>query len=485
MNTWKRITLASLSFLAMGLAPVGAALAQVKVTAATPASAYQGTIALEVVVSGSGFDPSAKVQYFVTGTTNPGGITVRNVVFRSSKELVTTIDVTDMAALAFFDIQVTLDSGRKGKGTTLFSVKSRSTSTDTYYSQNLGTLAGDTQSDAWDVNAAGNIVGRSYGSVVKAFYWAGTMHRLPESAAARNTPPYTTAWDVEALGISNGPDEIAVGVEDRSICDSGSGLCSREQYPVFWTGGLSQSPAAIRLDNAPGIAFGINPAGSMAAGAGGGQAGAFWRRDGSSWVRGNIPLGAFVCQGCQYESGAAWDVNDAGIIVGAVTRSGDYQNFAYVYDTRTATGALLPIPPGFVQSSAYSVGNAAGGFVHIAGVVKPCGDMSCDASRGVRWTVDVNSLQATVEVLEQMAWAECVTDQGAIAGTHNSERSRRGAITQTAVLWKQLSGYVWLKPTSGSDSASRGMASGSGGTVFVIGVVNAKGNWTAARWVVP
>jgi len=178
-------------------------------------------------------------------------------------------------------------------------------------------------------------------------------------------------------------------------------------------------------------------------------------------------------------------VNDAGIIVGAVTRSGDYQNFAYVYDTRTATGALLPIPPGFVQSSAYSVGNAAGGSVHIAGVVKPCGDMSCDASRGVRWTVDVNSLQATVEVLEQMAWAECVTDQGAIAGTHNSERSRRGAITQTAVLWKQLSGYVWLKPTSGSDSASRGMASGSGGTVFVIGVVNAKGNWTAARWVVP
>jgi hypothetical protein len=125
MNAWKRIILALLSLLAMGLAPLGAALAQVKVTAATPASAYQGTIALDVVLSGSGFNPSAKVQYFVSGTTNPGGITVRNVRFNSSNELVTTIDVADTADLASFDIVVTLDSGRKGKGTTLFSVKSK------------------------------------------------------------------------------------------------------------------------------------------------------------------------------------------------------------------------------------------------------------------------------------------------------------------------------------------------------------------------
>ena len=84
MNAWKRITLACLSLLVLGLAPVGAAFAQVKVTAATPASTYQGTISLDVVVSGSGFDTSAKVQYFVSGTTNPGGITVRKVVFRKS-----------------------------------------------------------------------------------------------------------------------------------------------------------------------------------------------------------------------------------------------------------------------------------------------------------------------------------------------------------------------------------------------------------------
>jgi hypothetical protein len=232
--------------------------------------------------------------------------------------------------------------------------------------------------------------------------------------------------------------------------------------------------------------MGINPAGSMAVGMSGGQAGAFWVREGSGWVRGNVPLGAFVCEGCEYESGGAWGVNDDGIIVGFVTRKVDYLQFAYVYDTRTATGTVLPIPPGYLHSNAYSIGNVADGSVYVAGVVSPCLDewTPCDTERGIQWTVDVASLQVRFEILDQMAWAECVTDQGAVAGTHNSERSRRGAITQTAVLWRPLSGYVSLKPTSGSDSTSRGMAAGGDGTTFVVGEVNAKGSWTAARWVI-
>jgi hypothetical protein len=122
VNGFHRACLACLSVLVLVAVPAIAA-PPVTVTLATPASAYQGTIALDVVVSGNGFDPTAKVQYFVTGTANPGGITVKRVTFRSSKELVTTIDVADTADLANFDIQVTLDSGRKGKGTSLFSVK--------------------------------------------------------------------------------------------------------------------------------------------------------------------------------------------------------------------------------------------------------------------------------------------------------------------------------------------------------------------------
>ncbi len=125
MNAFNRITLACVSLLGLWLAPVGAVLAQVKVTSATPSSAYQGTISLDVVVGGSGFNKSARAAYYVSGTTDPGGITVRGTTFRSSTELVTTIDVASTATLASFDIVVTLDTGRKGKGTTLFSVKSK------------------------------------------------------------------------------------------------------------------------------------------------------------------------------------------------------------------------------------------------------------------------------------------------------------------------------------------------------------------------
>jgi hypothetical protein len=125
MNAWKNVLLPALSLVVMAFSPVGAAHAQVKVTAATPSSTVQGTVNLDVIVSGSGFDSTSSAQFFVTGTTNPGGITVRKTTFRNTKEVVATIDVADMAEIASFDIQVTLSSGRKGKGTTLFSVQAK------------------------------------------------------------------------------------------------------------------------------------------------------------------------------------------------------------------------------------------------------------------------------------------------------------------------------------------------------------------------
>jgi len=76
-------------------------------------------------VNGSGFDNTAKVQFLVSGTTNPGGVTVKKVVFHTSGEVVATIDVADTASIANFDIVVMLSDGRKGKGTTLFAVQSK------------------------------------------------------------------------------------------------------------------------------------------------------------------------------------------------------------------------------------------------------------------------------------------------------------------------------------------------------------------------
>jgi hypothetical protein len=125
MNALRHLSLSIVSLILLALAPLGTALAQVKVTAATPASTYQGTIGLDVIVDGSGFDSTAKATFLVSGTAEIGGITVRKTVVKGSKQLVATIDVADAAVIAKFDIVVALSDGRKGKGTTLFAVQSK------------------------------------------------------------------------------------------------------------------------------------------------------------------------------------------------------------------------------------------------------------------------------------------------------------------------------------------------------------------------
>ena len=125
MKVLRQLTLSILSLFLLVLAPIGAAWAQVKVTAADPATTYQGTVSLDVTISGSGFDSTATPTFLVSGTTDTGGINVRKTVVKGSKQLVATIDVADTAAVTKFDIVVALSDGRKGKGTTLFAVQSK------------------------------------------------------------------------------------------------------------------------------------------------------------------------------------------------------------------------------------------------------------------------------------------------------------------------------------------------------------------------
>src|SRR6188508_149600 len=106
MSTLGKNLLSALSLLVLLIALPGFAHAQVQVTSADPPLALQGTLSLDVAVSGSGFDSSAQVKFLVTGTTDPGGITVKKVNVRNSKRLIVTIDVADTAAVAKFDIEV-------------------------------------------------------------------------------------------------------------------------------------------------------------------------------------------------------------------------------------------------------------------------------------------------------------------------------------------------------------------------------------------
>ena len=95
---------------------------QVQVTAADPAAAAQGTINLNVKVTGKGFKNGAKAKWFITGTTDPGGVVVNSTAFVNSGELTANITVSDTAIIANFDIQVLNSDGRGGKGTELFAV---------------------------------------------------------------------------------------------------------------------------------------------------------------------------------------------------------------------------------------------------------------------------------------------------------------------------------------------------------------------------
>jgi len=120
----------SLSLAALLTAPWAAAAPpeKVNVTSANPNAALQGET-VDVDVSGAGFGPGASVRFLVSGTRDDSQITVNSVQYKlvnGVDTLTTNISVLGTALVSDYDIEVQALSGRKGKGTTLFSVKSSS-----------------------------------------------------------------------------------------------------------------------------------------------------------------------------------------------------------------------------------------------------------------------------------------------------------------------------------------------------------------------
>ena len=110
-----------------------AAQSEIQVNTADPSTTEQGTYDLEVMVGGENFPSDAEVDFFVSGTQDPGGITVKKVKRQGPKNLKVTIDVDEAAQTELkFDIQVrSRRGGRSGKGTELFAVQQKSNSQDT------------------------------------------------------------------------------------------------------------------------------------------------------------------------------------------------------------------------------------------------------------------------------------------------------------------------------------------------------------------
>jgi hypothetical protein len=103
------------------------ATGQIQVTSTNPSAAPQGTVNLNVTISGSGFKKGATAAWYVTGTTNPGGVTVNSTAFNGSSSLTANITVASDAVTSGFDIVVQNTDGRTGKGTDAFTVTAKGT----------------------------------------------------------------------------------------------------------------------------------------------------------------------------------------------------------------------------------------------------------------------------------------------------------------------------------------------------------------------
>jgi hypothetical protein len=101
--------------------------AQIQVDSATPNAAPQGIINLDVAITGNGFKKGATAQWFVSGTTNPGGVTVNSTTYKGSTQLTANISVAVDAVISGFDIVVKNTDGRTGKGTDKFAVTFKGT----------------------------------------------------------------------------------------------------------------------------------------------------------------------------------------------------------------------------------------------------------------------------------------------------------------------------------------------------------------------
>lgn len=126
MNTLIKYAVAIVFFVTVSLLGVdsasGAKPTRVTVTLVTPDSASQGDTPV-VRIKGTGFDNRSTVKFLVTGTNDDTQVEITGPAELIDGDLVVPIYVLDTAIVDFYDVEVRTSSGRRGKGTDLFSVK--------------------------------------------------------------------------------------------------------------------------------------------------------------------------------------------------------------------------------------------------------------------------------------------------------------------------------------------------------------------------
>jgi hypothetical protein len=108
-----------------------------KVYSAEPKTGVQGQPPGLVTINGVGFATAESVRFLVSGTSDTGGVAATlEGIGGDGNTLVAKVVIPDNATVAYYDIEVQLSGGRKGKGTSKFSVQAKPNQEETVHCMN-------------------------------------------------------------------------------------------------------------------------------------------------------------------------------------------------------------------------------------------------------------------------------------------------------------------------------------------------------------
>lgn len=378
-------------------APIAPALAKAatgpSVNSTSPAYSHRDTT-LDVHVLGSGFSSGAKAAWSLGGDTTL--VHVNRTTYVSSGELIANVSVPVGAPLASYDVSVMLLSGKKGVGSELFEVTAAElllpSGRVTDVGEQDGIVGGVSEGFYYD-NACGGVdlgPGEMWGVAPQATVLAGrdgaflavTWIRTSTCTFTREQLPNPGGAGGSAKSVARTPSgAIIVGGFDvrsgkpRTVVQNRPALWTRSGTswlgPTFYStpngngeiwringsamavGRSSEATVqvgyiwntATDYTAVDGLPFGINEAGTVAVGNNNDGQAVYWTRNPSTgrWdTVGRVLPGSDGAPA----GGTAFDVNDAGIIVGRFSFSPTKLK-ASVW--RLNTSVYPPVPIGGVQ----------------------------------------------------------------------------------------------------------------------------------------
>jgi hypothetical protein len=417
----------------LGKTPAGPA-----VTSVSPSYARRGTT-LDVHVFGSGFTAGAAAEWAIAGVPNAAKVRTNSTTVVSASELVANITVSADADLAYWDIAVTLIGGKKGVGTEKFEVTTAQVlgtgiggyvmgASEQVSAVGYGDLSGAWVYDnisgatvdlgagqAWGIDPTGTTaLGRDGGFIpvawLRAATGAWTKQFLPGGASGGNatsaalasdgtllvggwtavqlrrneTVPLPAVWR-RVAGSWSAPVAYAIpgasgGIYDVTAGGIAAGRAAQPDGSVH--GMIWDSPTTYTVLD--GIAYAINPAGTIVVGDRAGLPVYWYRTAGGGWnaVGTALPLS---CAGCT--AGRANDVNDAGIIVGGSRVStGKSKATVWRLDMSAAVPTLVGAPVALSGLGAGSGGdNSSAAAITNTAPYVVVGAASSGSSVAVRW----------------------------------------------------------------------------------------------------